>query len=167
MPGDVFRLLITGSRDYGDRPAMIRALSDASAIPKPGTPFALRHGGAKGADTLADSVWRSWMGAWADCTYLEPEVYMAAWDLHGKAAGGLRNTRMLEDLKPGERIDLCIAFPLRTSRGTWDMIRKVEAAGIPWVNAVATDTDHRRLNTWRELVANETRDSRECPRLAS
>ena len=143
-----FRILLTGSRTFSDRPMMIRALSDASAIPEPGTPFALRHGGAKGADTLADSVWRSWMGAWADCTYLEPEVY--------------RNGR-----NPHSGVDLLIAFPLRTSLDVWDGIRTAEAAGIPWVNAAATDTDPSRLNTWRELVRNDTRDSRECPRLAS
>lgn len=141
---------------------MIRALSDVSAIPEPGTPLVLRHGGAKGADTLADSVWRSWMGAWADCIYLEPEVFMAAWDLHGKKAGALRNQQMIDDLKPGERIDLALAFPLRTSRGTWDCIRKVEAAGIPWVNAVATDNDPGRLAVWRDLVLNDPRNHREA-----
>lgn len=154
-----FRILVTGSRLLEDRPLMVRALSDVSAIPEPDTPLILRHGGAKGADTLADSVWRSWMDVWADCAYLEPEVYMAAWDLHGKKAGALRNTQMLEGLKPDQRIDLCIALPLRRSIGTWDMIRKVEAAGIPWVNAVATDGDSGRLIAWREAVHNDPRNA--------
>ncbi len=115
---------------------MIRALSDASALAEDGQPLVIRHGGAKGADALAGAVWTDWHYAFGPRSML-PEVYEADWSTFGKKAGGLRNTRMLEDLKEGERIDVCLAFPLRKSIGTWDMIRKVEAAGIPWFNCSA------------------------------
>lgn len=184
---DIFRILLTGSRELTDRPMVIRALSDASGIPEHPVQFVLRHGGngihrepftlyhgkhgtesftgTRGgiisADAIGHSVWTDWHWVWPNL-YLKPEVYEADWNLHGKAAGALRNTQMLEDLKAGERIDFCVAFPLRTSRGTWDMIRKVEASGIPWVNAVATDDDRQRLYTWRELVANDSRNRQEA-----
>jgi hypothetical protein len=134
-----FRILLIGSRLLEDRPLMVRALSDVSAIPEPGTPLVLRHGGAKGADTLADSVWRSWMGVWADCVYLEPEVCRTG-----------RN--------PHAGVDLLLAFPQRTSLDVWDAIRTAEAAGIPWVNAVVTDNDPGRLIAWREAVLNDPRN---------
>jgi hypothetical protein len=52
--------------------------------------------------------------------------FPADWDTHGKAAGPIRNQLMIDDGKP----DLVIAFPTKNSRGTWDMIRRAEKAGI-------------------------------------
>lgn len=63
---------------------------------------------------------------------LETESYPADWANFGKAAGPLRNQRMLDEGKP----DLVVAFTndLASSRGTRDMVRRAQAAGIPtWV----------------------------------
>ena len=57
--------------------------------------------------------------------WLCPEVYPADWRTHGRAAGPLRNARMIAEGKP----DLVIAF--KGNRGTQDCCRKAEAAGIP------------------------------------
>lgn len=80
------------------------------------------HGGARGADEGA-----------ADWGKSEPGVtvvaYPADWKKHGKAAGPIRNQRMIDEGKP----DVVIAFP--GGRGTADMIRRAEAAGIPVVMA--------------------------------
>lgn len=124
-----FRILVTGSREFADRPAVVRSLSDACALAG-GRQTVLRHGGAKGADAIAGSVWASWVAVWPHL-HLPAEVYEADWGTYGKRAGSLRNTRMLEDLKEGQKIDVVCSFPLRTSIGTWDMIRKAEAAKIP------------------------------------
>jgi hypothetical protein len=53
------------------------------------------------------------------------DVYVAQWKKHGRAAGPIRNQRMLDKGKP----DLVVAFP--GGRGTADMIRRAERAGVP------------------------------------
>lgn len=133
------RVLITGSRRWTDRSAIALAVSDylrergtsiGRAYPFP----VVVHGGAKGADALADAVARSW--GWT------PEVHPADWstcaedcdhglNIHGNRiycplAGHRRNQRMV-DLGA----DVCLAFPTHDSRGTWDCVRRAEAAGIP------------------------------------
>lgn len=73
--------------------------------------FKVLHGGARGADEIS--------GAVAEVLGLDVEVKRAAWRKHGKAAGMIRNTEMLE-LKP----DYVIAFWDGSSRGTLDTIQK-------------------------------------------
>lgn len=55
--------------------------------------------------------------------------FPADWEHDGKAAGPIRNKRMLLEGKP----DLVIAFhhDLASSRGTKDMVRIARMAGIP------------------------------------
>jgi hypothetical protein len=78
------------------------------------------HGGAQGADSIA--------GRAAERSGLTVEVYRADWQKHGRAAGPIRNARMLAEGKP----DRVIAFRMPgESRGTDDMIRQAKAAGIP------------------------------------
>ena len=74
------------------------------------------HGGSSGADALA--------GRWAHLASIPYTVYPANWERHGKAAGPLRNQRMLDEGKP----DLVIAFP--GGRGTADMVRRAKEAGV-------------------------------------
>ncbi|SRR6266849_768377 len=106
------RVLVCGGRDFSDFDAANEALTyhafEADFI---------IHGGARGADSLAQD--------WADNAGLACLVYPADWKMHGRAAGPLRNQRMIDEGKP----DLVIAFP--GSRGTADMIRRAKAAGIP------------------------------------
>jgi predicted Rossmann-fold nucleotide-binding protein len=73
-------------------------------------------GGARGADKHAKSF--------ALEEGLETEVYKPDWKAHGKAAGPIRNAKMLADGKP----DLVVAFP--GGRGTADMVSKARAAGV-------------------------------------
>lgn len=110
------RVLVCGGRDYGDRDQLFRVL-DAAHLANP--IVCLIHGAARGADQLA--------GDWA----LDRDVlctgYAADWERDGRAAGPIRNQKMLDTGKP----DMVIAFP--GGRGTADMIRKAEAAGVPVV----------------------------------
>lgn len=54
------------------------------------------------------------------------ETHMANWLKFGRTAGPIRNQIMIE-----KGADLVIAFPSETSKGTRDMIKRAEAAGIP------------------------------------
>ena len=105
------RLLICGGRDFNDRKLFRQTMEQKQGIKL------IIHGGAKGADTLAD-IWAKAHGI--------PVVRMdALWDAHGKRAGGLRNQAMLDLLHP----DGVLAFP--GGNGTADMIRRAEKAGLP------------------------------------
>src|ERR1700677_2668197 len=74
------------------------------------------HGGARGADKMG--------GKWFTDRHIPERVFKANWELHGKAAGPIRNQQMLDEGKP----DLVIAFP--GGNGTRDMIQRAKKAGI-------------------------------------
>jgi hypothetical protein len=50
----------------------------------------------------------------------------ADWTTYGRAAGPIRNQRMLNEYHP----NLVLAFPDPESRGTWDMVRRAEKANV-------------------------------------
>lgn len=75
------------------------------------------HGGAQGADTLA--------GEWAARRGKATRVVFPDWDKHGRAAGPIRNQKMIDDHAP----DLVIAFA--GGIGTADMVKRAKKAGIP------------------------------------
>lgn len=89
----------------------------------------LIHGCAKGADTLA-----GWAGHELGMEVIEVP---AEWDKHGKAAGPIRNRKML-DMKP----DLVVAFhnDLEKSKGTKDCVTEARRRGIPVVLITYTET---------------------------
>lgn len=105
------RVLVCGGREYANMMAMARVFDD---LPD-GT--VIIHGGARGADSLA--------GECAKHNDFAVEVYKADWVTHGKAAGAIRNQRMLDEGCP----ELVIAFP--GGRGTADMVSRARKAGIP------------------------------------
>lgn len=81
----------------------------------------LIHGGAPGADHVA-SLWSISRGA--SCPGRRTYRVEADWVSFGKAAGPIRNQRMLDDHKP----DLVVAFP--GGAGTADMVRRARKAGV-------------------------------------
>ena len=76
------------------------------------------HGGATGADSLAES--------WAKSREINQHIYPAKWKMHGRSAGPIRNTEMLGS-EP--TIDLVIAFP--GGRGTDNMCQQAMSRGLP------------------------------------
>lgn len=62
---------------------------------------------------------------------LQHKVFRADWDKHGKAAGPIRNSEMVnEALVRSANIPItCFAFPYGKSTGTRDCMRKALAAG--------------------------------------
>lgn len=111
--GKGMRLIVCGGRDFIDAEKAFAALDRAHAK-RPITEII--QGGASGADTLAKR-WAAERGI--PCTEVR-----ANWQVHGRAAGPLRNGDML-DLRP----DGVIA--LQGGRGTADMRKQAAARGIP------------------------------------
>lgn len=121
------RLLVTGSRDWTNADAIAFALGACCALFD--RRVTLIHGDCPtGADALADEIWRALVPD------LPVEPHPADWDLHGKAAGPIRNSEMV-----ALGADLCLAFPLEDSRGTRDCMSKAKAAGIPVIE-IGEDT---------------------------
>lgn len=126
LPDDVFRVLVTGSRDttraqdayvctkldevraadrvlHGDRPMVVVQ----GECPTGGVDHAARR--------------------WAERTDgVTSEGHLARWRQLGKRAGMDRNTEMVQ-----AGAHLVLAFPGRFSRGTWDCLRKAVDAFIP------------------------------------
>ncbi len=122
------RVLICGSRDWSDYTFMRLALAKFEA--KHGLMEVLIEGCADGADRMAGHRWANNLSKMEQSVTVEH--YPALWDLHGKAAGFIRNQQMLTEGKP----DAVIAFSknLATSKGTSDMVRRARKAGVPvWI----------------------------------
>jgi hypothetical protein len=108
----VNRVLVCGGRDYLDRDFLFRTLDTLHAT----TPITgIVHGGAMGADRLA--------GDWGRANGVPVEVFPAEWVKDGRAAGPMRNAKML-----ASGPNLVVAFP--GGRGTADMVAKAKRAGV-------------------------------------
>lgn len=90
-------VVVTGGRDF-DNDILIYKWLDL--IDKELGITALRHGNARGVDKSC--------GRWALLRGKTVEVFPANWDLHGKAAGPIRNIQMLED---GDIPEYVLRFP--------------------------------------------------------
>lgn len=110
------KVLVCGGRDYQDQ-AKAWAVLDALKLEAPHDALTLICGAANGADLLAAN--------WALRRKVPFDWFPVEWKKYGKAAGPMRNQRMLDEGQP----DLVIAFP--GGRGTADMVRRAEAAGLP------------------------------------
>lgn len=118
------RVLVCGGRAYSDKRSVYHVL-DRVALEHPVD--CIISGCASGADSLAID--------WADDDVHHPTVFVARfpadWRAHGRSAGPIRNQRMVDEGKP----DLVVAFP--GGRGTADMVRRAEAAGVPVLRATS------------------------------
>jgi hypothetical protein len=115
----MFTVIVTGSRDYEGDQKVFEELGNLYYQTE--GPFFVRHGDCPtGADRFA-SIW---------CDFGQEGVHEikhpADWDQHGKAAGPIRNREMAQ-----AGADLCLAFPLGESRGTWNCVNECKKAGIP------------------------------------
>lgn len=117
------RVIVCGGRDFRS-PAQVWLGLDRVHAERPISE--LMQGGADGVDTFA----REWAGSKA----IKRWVCRAEWDKHGKAAGPIRNARMLE-WKP----DAVIAFP--GGRGSADMVRQARAAGVEVIEPLKEKAD--------------------------
>ncbi len=109
------RVLICGSRTYKNARAIAKAIAQ---LP---TGTVVIHGGAAGADSLADLYARQ--------NGLTPEPYPADWDKYGKGAGVVRNKQMLDEGQPTEVVAF-VRDP-SSSPGTANMVLQALARGVP------------------------------------
>jgi YspA, cpYpsA-related SLOG family len=111
---DPYRVLVTGSRTWDDQKVIFNALAEYNY-----GQVTLVHGTARGADTIAAKI------AAAFGWQIEP--HPADWNSgHGKAAGFIRNIKMVE-----LGADVCLAFIKDGSRGATHCADLAEKAGIP------------------------------------
>lgn len=103
-------VLVFGGRDFADRSAVFNMLDCEQ-------PDHVIQGGATGADALA----RDWCHQRKVSYWNVP----ADWTRYGKAAGPIRNQRMIDEGCP----TLALEFP--GGRGTADMHRRCVDAGVP------------------------------------
>ncbi len=108
------RILICGSRDWSNADVIRQRLNKIKCN------VIVIHGGCRGADKLAGEIAQS-MG-------MKVEVYIPDWKSYGKAAGPLRNQRMLDEGKP----TIVIAFhnDIINSKGTADMVNRAKNLGM-------------------------------------
>ena len=107
------RVLVCGGRDYNDKQRVweyLDASNECVRITR------LIQGGGRGADALAK--------AWADDRGIPIATHEAQWEVYGRAAGPMRNQKMLMEEQP----DLVIAFP--GGKGTLDVVTRARKAGI-------------------------------------
>lgn len=111
------RVLVCGGRHYeGDR-AWNAVMGTLDALHWATPITAIIQGGATGADALARS--------WATMRGIKCITVPALWAEHGRAAGPIRNQRMIDDFHP----DYVVAF--LGGRGTADMMSRARASSIP------------------------------------
>lgn len=122
------RILVCGGRDYSDWQRLKGVLDSYKSYD-----MIVIYGDSSGADSLADR--------WTQENGVKKMRFTAKWDNtddpravvkidgfgrpYNAAAGPQRNQRMLVEGKP----NLAIAFP--GGKGTADMVRRAEKAGIP------------------------------------
>ena len=107
------RVLICGGREFQDETWLWSVMDETHTK----TPISeVIAGGAPGADTLG--------AEWAAGRGIPCRVFMADWENLKRAAGPIRNQRMLDEGKP----ELVVAFP--GGRGTADMVRRAREAGV-------------------------------------
>lgn len=105
------RVIIAGGRNITDPQSVIDAVV-ASGFEV----TEVVSGGAPGVDANGE--------AWARARGLPVRVFPADWDAHGNAAGPIRNRQM------ADYAEALIAIHDGESRGTADMIRSAETAGL-------------------------------------
>lgn len=108
------RVLVCGDRDWTDGQLIAQYLEEIR-------PFVVIEGEARGADKLARRA--------AEFLRIAVLAFPADWEKYGKRAGPIRNRQMLKEGRP----NLVLAFhdSIERSKGTKDMIRAAQSAGVP------------------------------------
>jgi hypothetical protein len=130
----MFRLLVTGSRDWSDVEVIATELQ---FIAKKYNNVVLVSGHAIGADRIAEeiAVGLGWV----------VEIHEPDWKLHGQSAGFKRNTTMLET-----DVQAVLAFHKDNSKGTADTIKKAKERKVP--TRVLVEESPQWLADWAVTV---------------
>ena len=106
------RVIVAGGRNFYDKNFVYKNLNELHIIHQFTT---LIHGNATGVDYLAEQ--------WAADNNIPIESFPADWKKYGRAAGPIRNQKMLEN-----NPNLLIAFP--GSKGTKNIVKKAIELGV-------------------------------------
>ena len=140
-----FRILVTGSRDWDDVPAVYRALTHAAAE-HPQQSVVIVHGACpKGADAIAVQWTRICPVQWGK--RVSAEAHPADWDAYGRAAGMRRNAEMV-----ALGADVCLAFIMPC---TDPMCRRPGAHGSHGASHCAQLAEANGIETRRFGVVGE------------
>ena len=112
-----FRVLVGGCRSYTDYSAFCSCMDLLLPQITAESDLIILSDGCRGTDSLAKQYAIAHSYAW--------ECYPAEWARYGKAAGPIRNRRMVECA------DYVIAFWDQKSRGTRSLIEYAERAQTP------------------------------------
>lgn len=102
------KVAVIGSRSFNDYQRLKDTLSKIDVS-------LLVSGGANGADKLGEQ--------YANENNIPTKIFLPDWEKHGKAAGFLRNTDIINEA------ELVVAFWDQQSNGTRDSIQKAEKQG--------------------------------------
>jgi hypothetical protein len=107
------RILFCGDRNWSNYKVICDVMADLE-------PDLVIEGEAKGADLLASDA--------AEYFGIPVLRFPANWDKYGRAAGPIRNTRMLKEGMP----DLVVAFhdDIQNSKGTLNMVNQALKQGL-------------------------------------
>lgn len=108
------RVLVTGGRDYANDFFVSMTLASIGKLFN--DDVTLIVGDATGVDAMARKS--------GEALGWNVQVFEADWDEHGRAAGPIRNKRMIEEGKP----DVVVAYP--GGRGTADCVSQAGEAGV-------------------------------------
>lgn len=114
------RLLVTGSRDFGNFDLMYDAIKHYISIFS--YPECLIHGDARGADKMADGIAKN-----LQIPILKYPVSDAEWKAYPGSAGRLRNIKMLKEGRPTH---VMAFFAGRRTAGTQHMVHISKEANI-------------------------------------
>ncbi len=127
------KLLVTGDRNWTSYDSIVDAFESVCIeFEIDPSEIILVHGNARGADDIADTCGkllgmdvRSYPAHWCHTMECSKECR----EMVGRPAGVIRNSKML---KENPDIDLALAFHsnLKESKGTRDMVGRLEKAGI-------------------------------------
>jgi hypothetical protein len=108
------KTIIAGSRTITDYRWVEGAIADSGIVVTE-----VVSGGCRGVDIFGER--------WAREHGVPVRVFRPDWDRHGKAAGPIRNRQMIDYVAPGGAL---VAVWDGQSRGTADVIRQAQAAGL-------------------------------------
>ncbi len=122
------RVLVCGSRDYADTMHVFDTLDNLNRTRGPIT--CVIHGAGTGADT-ASMEWAQMEAEHNPYRKIVHHPFVADWHTYGRAAGPMRNQRMIDEGHP----DLIVAFP--GGAGTRDMVARAKAARLEVIEVPA------------------------------
>lgn len=128
----MIRVLVCGGRKFTDAGRVFQVLDEIDT--HRGIAVVI-EGGQRTLNSKREIIGGAdyWANQWAEVRGREPVRIDAEWTRLGKAAGPIRNQRMIDEGKP----DLVVAFP--GGVGTMNMVTKARRAGIELIEVDGTN----------------------------